>query len=189
MIKNTIVLCISVTIMFSGCKENYVPKPRGYFRIDFPEKTYQKYDSICSYVFEYPEYAVIEPENQDKPCWINISFPKFNAKIHISYIPVKENLGVLLEDTYSLAYKHTQKADAISTIPVSIPEKNVYGLIYQIKGNAASSRQFYLTDSIRHYLRGALYFSEVPNKDSLAPVIDFISKDIDKMIESFHWKY
>ena len=67
-------------------------------------------------------------------------------------------------------------------------EKSVYGVLYEIKGNAASSVQFYATDSTKHFLRGALYFNTVPNKDSLAPAIQFVEEDIIHLIETLSWK-
>jgi len=88
----------------------------------------------------------------------------------------------------ALAYKHTLKADAITEKVFIKPEQNVYGTVYEISGNAASSLQFFLTDSTNHYLRGALYFNAEPNKDSLAPLIDFVREDIIVLIESFEWK-
>ena len=183
-------IILITAFILAGCNRNYTPKPRGYYRIDFPKKRYQKYDSICPYRFEFPVYAKILPdkEKNNEPCWINMVFPQFNAIIHISYIGLDNNLGKILEDTHTLAYKHAQMADGINNILIKIPEHHVFGILYDIKGNAASSKQFFLTDSTDNYLRGALYFNEKPNKDSLAPVIDFIAKDIDHFISSFEWK-
>lgn len=183
-----IIICVILAI---GCKEAAIPKPRGFFRIDLPEKEYVTYSPSCSYQFEIPEYAMADQVGVDvknHPCWVNISFPEFNAKIHISYHKIDGNLANLLEDTYNFAYKHVQKADAIDNVLIERKTDNVYGILYNIKGNVASAKQFFLTDSTKHYLRGALYFNEVPNKDSLAPVIDFIGKDIDRIIGSLKWK-
>ena len=188
--KTNALLIYILLVTIISCNKNYSPKPRGYFRIDFPEKEYRLYDSVCPFNFEFPVYTKVIPDKSygSEPCWINIYYPQFDAKIHISYKSVEHNLGKILEDTYTLAYKHVSKADAIEDIPVIKPENNVFGLLYNIKGNAASSKQFYLTDSVHHYLRGALYFNVAPNKDSLAPVIDFIGKDIDHLINTFTWK-
>jgi gliding motility-associated lipoprotein GldD len=185
----TIAVFVSIVLM-AGCKDAPVPKPRGYSRIDLPEKSYTQFAGECPYSFRYPAYAHIErtANGAEHPCWINVAFPRFNAKIHISYLPVNNNLGILLEDTYNFTYKHVQKADAINTLNIEQPEKGLYGILYDIKGNVASSKQFYLTDSTSHFLRGALYFYEVPNKDSLAPVLDFIAHDIDTLISSFKWE-
>ena len=181
---------IIVLIAFYSCKKKYIPKPRGYFRIDFPEKAYQMYQSDCPFIFEYPVYGEIQPDDMSisEPCWINIVFPDYNAKIYISYKPVKENLSELLEDARTFAYKHTIKADAINEKLFLAKRKKVFGTLYDIKGNTASSVQFFLTDSTKHFIRGALYFNAQPNKDSLAPVISFFSKDIDHMIETLEWK-
>lgn len=184
-----LIIFLTVIVVIS-CSRNYTPKPRGFFRIDFPPKEYQIYDSVCPYTFEFPVYAKVisDREENSQPCWINMFFPQFNATIHISYLKLNDNLGKILEDTHNLAYKHAQMADGIDNILIKIPEHHVYGILYDIKGNTASSKQFFLTDSTKNYLRGALYFNEKPNKDSLAPVIDFIAKDIDRFITSFEWK-
>ncbi|MFC2098721.1 gliding motility lipoprotein GldD, partial [Bacteroidota bacterium] len=166
------------------------PKPRGYLWIEFPEKNYTLYDSVCPFLFEYPVYSRIVPDTDynSEPCWINIEFPKFDGKIHISYKEVDGNLYDFIEDSRTLAYKHTIMADAIKETVYSYPEQDVHGILYDIKGNAASSLQFYLTDSNRHFLRGSLYFNVEPDKDSLAPVIVYFREDIVHLMESFEWK-
>jgi gliding motility-associated lipoprotein GldD len=175
---------------FAGCKHHYTPKPAGYLLIDLPEKAYQIYNSSCPYTFEYPLYGKIIPDTSRiaEPCWINIEFPQFAGKIHISYKPVNNNVNTYIEDCRTLAYKHTVKADAIKETLYTDDERKVYGLLYEIKGDAASNVQFYLTDSTRHFLRGALYFNVRPNADSLAPVIDFFREDIMHLIETLEWK-
>ncbi len=142
------------------------------------------------YTFEYPSYGKIVPDTDyiTEPCWINIDFPEFDGKIHISYKEVNQNLNDFIEDSRTLTYKHTIKAEAIKETVYTNPERKVHGILYDIKGNAASSIQFYLTDSNAHFLRGALYFNVQPDRDSLAPVISFIREDIIHMVESFAWK-
>lgn len=176
--------------MFTFCTSDYTPKPNGYLRIDLPEKAYQKYDSDCPFTFEYPKYATItiDHDRNAEPCWINIEIPVLRAKIHCSYKKVSNNVAKFLEDARTLAYKHTLKADAINEKLFENAEKKVYGTMYDIKGNAASSVQFYVTDSLHHFLRGALYFNSEPNKDSLAPAINFIHQDIERLISTFQWK-
>lgn len=176
--------------MIVSCTQTYTPKPRGYFRIDFPQKEYQQFDSTCPFTFEYPTYGRVERDNDKnaEPCWININFPGYKSKIHLSYKTITGSSSQFIEDSHTLAYKHAIKADAIDELLVEYPEKKVYGIIYDIRGNAASSVQFYLTDSLRHFLRGSLYFETQPNKDSLAPAIDFFRKDVEKLIETLKWK-
>lgn len=184
------ILFFVTSLISSGCKRNYTPKPRGYIRIDLPEKKYTQYNTDCPYTFLYPTYTTIEKDSShlNEKCWININYKDYDGKIHISYKDVKNNIGQILEETRSLAYKHTIKADAITERVFIKPEKNVYGTVYEIAGDAASSIQFFLTDSTEHYLRGALYFNAQPNKDSLAPLINFVREDIVVLIESFEWK-
>lgn len=180
----------SVFTIFHSCNSTPIPKPRGYFRLEFPEKDYKLLDSTLPYKFYYPVYGEIIPDAQvgAEKYWINIDFPKYKARIHISYKSVNKNINNLIEDVRTLAYKHTIKADAINEKTFSNPERKVYGTLYDIKGNAASSYQFYVTDSLKHFLRGALYFNVHPNKDSLSPAIDFFGKDMIYIIESVEWK-
>ncbi len=185
-----------IPVMFFACKEKYTPKPRAYFRIDFPEKKYHPLQIGFPYQFNIPDYSKIEKDkfNPDKPNWINISIPKNKAEIHISYYnlenqkePGRVLLNEFMEETRKLAYKHTIKADAIEEQVFMNPADKVYGLIYRIEGNAASPLQFFLTDSTRHFLRGALYIREVPNIDSIKPVISFLESDIIRLIETTTW--
>lgn len=181
---------IGLFALLFGCQSPTMPKPRGYFRLKFPEKQYRAFDSIFPYKFYYPVYGRIVKDNQKgaENYWINVEFPKYKAKIHISYKSVHNNIDTLIEDVRTLAYKHTIKADAINEKLFLNPKRRVYGTLYDIRGNAASSYQFYVTDSVKHFLRGALYFSVHPNKDSLAPAIEFFGKDMTYLIESLEWK-
>lgn len=192
--KNATYIWLLIGIL--GCVacggDDYTPKPRGYFRIDFPKKTYQEYSTNCPFTFEYPVYAKIEPDNAKdaQPCWINVHFPDYNGRIHLSYqhINSPEMFNELIEDARKLAFKHTVKATGIDEGRISYPEKKVYGIYYTIEGNTASWAQFFLTDSTKNYVRGALYFSETPRLDSIQPVLDFVKKDVDVFVKSFRWK-
>jgi gliding motility-associated lipoprotein GldD len=189
MIKKLLFFLITGTIL-AGCGETFTPRPRGFYRIDFPEKKYRSFDTICPYTFEYPVYGEVKKdmEANAEPYWMNVEFPAFKAKIHLSYKTVHNNLDGFIEDSHKLAYVHAAKADDIIDTEINKPEKKVYGLVYEIEGGAASSVQFYLTDSVRHFLRGSLYFETRINKDSLAPAIVFFKKDVMHLIETLNWK-
>lgn len=178
-------------MLHSGCNEEYSPKPRGYFRIDMPEKNYVLFDTNFPYRFEYPDFAEIKMHNQsiDNPYWIDIIYPGFSGQIHISYKSVDGNLVEYLEDSRTFVMKHIPKATSIEDSLILRREDDVFGLLYDIEGSrAASPCQFILTDSSAHFLRGALYFNVVPNNDSLAPVINFIKEDIRHLVNTFKWK-
>ena len=180
-----------IFLLAVSCGESYVPKPRGYFRIDFPEKEYCKFDSNFPYTFEYPLYSKIVRDSSSlaEPYWINNVYNSFHAQLHITYRVIDGNLTKYLEDSRTLVNKHIPKANSISQREFIDPVNKVYGLVYNINGaDAASTIQFYLTDSTSNFLRGALYFDLVPNNDSLSPVIDFLKADIEHMITTFRWK-
>jgi len=190
-----LILILSVFIL--GCKEKNTPKPRGFFRISFPEKEYQSLTDQFPYQFQIPEYANVTPDNQnpDQPWWINLEVPANKAEVHISYYslfnqakPTREMLAEFMEETRELAYKHSIKANAIQERVFINPDDDVFGIVYHIEGNAASPVQFFLTDSTRHFLRGALYIRATPDIDSLKPVIDFLERDVVHLIETFKWK-
>ncbi|WP_246163582.1 gliding motility lipoprotein GldD [Sphingobacterium humi] len=190
-VKYSFILAFILLITSCG-QADYSPKPRGYFRINFPEKSYHQIPNGCPFQFEIPDYASYNDEgiNQQHPCWKNIDFPAFNARLHLSYFPISKEstLAQLTEDARTFAFKHSTKATAIDQSKISIPEHKVHGLQYIIGGNTASNYQFYLTDSSKHYLRGALYFNEKPQLDSIQPVLEFIKADIKQLIHSLEWK-
>lgn len=182
---------IALALLFISCDTDYMPKPRGYFRIDLPEKSYQAFDTTFPFTFEFPTYARITPDTDspDQPYWINVDFPQFKGSLHLSYKSIEDNLQEYVEDTHAMAYKHISKASSIDNRLVLNEQDSVYGLIFEISGlSTASSYQFFVTDSIQHFLRGALYFNVAPNNDSLAPVISFIKQDIEHLITSLKWK-
>jgi gliding motility-associated lipoprotein GldD len=168
-----------------------VPKPRGYLRTDFPEKIYRTFDSAgYPYRFDYPAYAAIVPDKQSyryEPWWVNLKVPAYQATVYISYKRIQKNLPALLDDTYNFVYRHVIKANEITETPVLNHEKKVYGFLYEIGGDVASSVQFYVTDSTRHFLRGSLYFMVTPNSDSLTPSIAFLTADIQHLIQTLEW--
>jgi len=127
-------------------------------------------------------------ENRDEVYWIDIIYPTLNAKIHGSYIRINNNLFELTEDARQFAYAHVSQASDLREPFFYHPEKSVYGVLYDIRGNVASPVQFFVTDSVQHFFRGALYFYNRPNQDSIAPMLDYIRQDIIHLIETFEWR-
>ena len=180
-----------LSLSLSSCSDVPQPKPRGYFRIALPEKQYVSLDSMSYYSFEYPVYSIITPDfhSIEEKEWINIEFPSFKGTIHLSYKKVENNLSDYIEDSYQMITKHITKATGIRDSVVIDADRNVYGLMYFLEGEGvASPLQFYLTDSVSHFLRGSLYFNVYPNNDSLRPVIDFITNDARHLVNTLIWK-
>jgi gliding motility-associated lipoprotein GldD len=181
--------------ILGACNSGYTPRPRGYFKISFPPHQYQRFDQAgYPYTFEYPVYANIlrdtsffdaRPEN---PYWINIDFARFNARIYISYKEIgKNNFDKLKEDAYKMSYKHTYKATSIDDSVMKTPF-GVSGIFFTVGGNAATAKQFFVSDSVKHFLRGALYFNTAPNEDSLSIVNQFLQEDMNHLINTLQWK-
>lgn len=180
-----ILMLLFVTVSCESDEVDYYPKPMGFLRIDFPEREVNMYNSDCSYGFEIPDYfEVIDKQGE---CNKDIAINRFNASLFLTYIPMDTNLNMNVEYSRKLVYDHSIKADEIQEAVVKNESSNSYGMKYNIVGNAASPFQFYLTDSVDHFLRGALYFNVSPNYDSLKPSLDYIIQDIDHLIETVHW--
>lgn len=177
-----------------SCNSDYTPRPRGYFRIDFPKHEYQTFNRPeFPYSFEYPVYGNVirdttffgdKPEN---PYWINVEFPRFSARIYISYKQISGDFDKLREDAYKMTYKHTYKASSIEDSIISTP-LGVHGIFFNVGGNAATAKQFFVSDSTKHFLRGALYFDTTPNADSLSIVNAFLQEDMNHLINTLRWK-
>lgn len=189
-----LILCLFFAAV-SSCNSDYTIRQRGYFKIDLPEHKYVTFDKPgYPYSFEYPVYSTIvqdstffesQPEN---PYWINIDFPSLNGKIYMSYKDVKKNhFDKLVDDAFKLTYKHSTKATGIKDSLMRTPN-GISGIFFKVGGNAATARQFFVTDSTTHFLRGALYFDSTPNADSLGIVNDFLEVDMKHLINTLRWK-
>ena len=192
-----LLLMIAGAALLGSCHDVAVPRPKGYFRIDLPQHEYVPFNTGTAQAphlplsFEYPAYGKIstDPDEFSEPGWFNIDFPAYGASIYLTYRDIKNDFEVLMEQTYRMNVKnHITRADAINEQMFNNSEKKVYGVLYDLKGNTATAVQFYATDSLKHYLRGSLYFNAEPDADSLAPVIDFFRADIIHLIESLEWK-
>ena len=206
----TILVFSLIFVFIFSCNSAFTPKPKGYFKIDFPERSYQTFNEPgFPYSFEYPSYATVgkNVEAEDnQPYWLNVEFKGFNGRIYLSYKSVngystykikqgdtykdslvKNNFDKLRDEAFNLTYKHTIKASGIvdsffSTRP------GYAGMYFYVEGNAATSKQFFITDSVRHFLRGALYFDATPNEDSIKVVSDFLESDVKHLISTLKWK-
>lgn len=183
-------------LVLLACNSDYIIKRRGYFKIDLPEKAYQTFNKPgYPYTFEYPVYSKIVKDSSffDQKAddyWINIDFPQFGSRMHISYKEIgKQNqFDSLVNDAFTMSYKqHTYKASAIEPKPFTTPN-GVEGIFFSLKGNTATANQFFVTDTTKHFLRGALYFDATPNEDSLLPVNQFLKKDLEHLINTLQWK-
>ncbi len=185
-IKILPILLLLLTLA-TACHNHPVPKPYGHFRIDLPEPEYVRCDTILPFSFDIQKKAVLKL-NPNGTYWMDILYPELNAAIYCSYTAVNNNVSELSEDARRLVMKHKLMADDISESYYSNPEQKVYGTFFNLSGNVASVAQFTITDSTRHFLVGAVYFNDAPDKDSIAPVSDYIKRDIIRLMESFKWK-
>jgi len=183
--------------LLTACNSNYsAGKKKGYFHIDFPEKKYRVFEEPgYPYTFEYPVYATVKKDStffEDKAgdWWVNIDVPQFAGRIYISYKTIggENKFDSLVRDGFKMAYKqHVDVSTGIEDSLMLTPN-GVEGIYFSLGGNTATANQFFLTDSTKHFLRGALYFDAAPNADSLGIVNDFLKKDLQHLINTLKWK-
>lgn len=186
--KVLIILCVTIC---SSCGERYIPKPRGYYRIAIPDTAYSRFAPTgYPYSFALSGNATVQTRQAaGEHYWIDIVYPAFDARIHCSYKPIEGNLRALSDDAQRFVYKHAGMASAIPEQGYQNERERIWGVLYELQGNTASPFQFYMTDSTHHFFRGAVYFNCAPQQDSLAPVIDYIEKDVRRLMESFVWTH
>jgi gliding motility-associated lipoprotein GldD len=156
--------------------------------VEYPERKYIQYNTPgCPFIFEYPDYAEIN--NKDESCWFDLYMPSFNARIHCSYLPVKNRADFdgLVEDAFVIAKRINERANYMEETRIQNPQ-NVGGLTLTWTGPAASPIHFFMSDTTHHFFKGALYFNSKVQPDSLDPIAKFIRTDIDHMISTFEWK-
>ncbi|MEM8847299.1 MAG: gliding motility lipoprotein GldD [Bacteroidota bacterium] len=183
--KVKVLVILSILFLSLGCKDEVLPKPKAMLRLDYSQAKYEELDLDCAFAFDMNSESILK-ENKD--CSLVLDYPVMKGSIYLTYKPVKNNLDTLLIDAQKLSYEHVVKADNILEQPFVNPEDDVYGMFYEISGNAASQSQFYVTDSINHFVTGSLYFYAKPNYDSILPAAIYLQKDIRRIMESLRWK-
>jgi len=179
------VMLLGMGTLAVSCGEDTVPKPKAFMRLEYPMGKYIAYDSVCPFTFGYNSLAKIKDKGD---CNLTMQYPNMKATVFLTYKPVNGDLEALLHDAQTLTYKHVVKADDILEQPYINPEKKVYGMFYQVGGNAATNAQFYVTDSTRHFLIGSMYFYAKPNFDSILPAASYLKDDMRNIMETIKWK-
>ena len=190
--KLIIILLTFVTL--TSCGSDPIPKPKGYLRLEYPQADYKTYNQDLPFAFDrnmLSDTIIYKPLQDDvKSFGLNIEYKKLKGTIYLTYkaIDGQERLIKYLKNAQNFTQEHTKKADAIEEVVWENPVNKVYGMFYEVGGNAASQSQFYITDSINHFLTGSLYFYAKPNYDSILPAANYLQKDIKRIMESVEWK-
>lgn len=193
LIYRNIVLAIATLLLLGSCdrSEVFIPRPRGYHRIELPEHKFVRLPAGYPYTFELSELARIVPDTSfiAEPSWIELIYPELNCTVHVSYKPVRNNLDSLAgyyNTSHRLTNKHVIRATAIDDY-TSITPKGYTAVIFELEGDVPSQFQFFVTDSAKNFLRAALYFPTSTKNDSLAPVIEFMKYEMVHMLNTTDW--
>lgn len=181
--KKLLIILFSIFLISCGGEET-LPKPKGYLSLQYPNKTYKKLEVKRPYSFDVAKNSKITEQPKQ---WLKIEYPTLKASVNITYRPVKNNLRELLMEAEKLVFEHTIKAEQISSNNFENSENKVFGSMYNITGNSASQVQFHATDSTKHFLKGSLFFYTKPNYDSILPAVDYIKKDMIRIMETLKW--
>ncbi|MEA1787221.1 gliding motility lipoprotein GldD [Arenibacter sp. GZD96] len=176
-------LFVVLFLFLQGCKENILPKPKAMLRLEYPEA---ETNSLQTAYFSF-NYNTLAKVNKKGNTSLTLDYPSLKGSIFINYKVVDGNLNGLLSDAQKFSYEHVIKADNIVEQPFINPEQKVYGMYYEVKGDAASQSQFYVTDSTSHFVTGSLYFYAKPNYDSILPVAAYLQNDIRSIMETLQW--
>ena len=172
-------------LMLNACQNQSTPKPRAEIRIDLPTAVYaETTPNDCSFSFNQNKLSDLRV---GRNCQLKIEYPGIKGDLYMTYRAVNDNIESLLNDAQKLSREHMIKADNILEQPYVDPLNTVYGMYYEVIGDAASQAQFYLTDSVQHFLTGSLYFRAKPNYDSIYPSAVYIQNDIRVLMESLRW--
>ena len=183
------ILLVLIPVLLAACTPDPVPKPRGYFRIDLPEKAYKAWDAQGPFTAEIATHATMVLRlDEGGQSWYDLVYAQHKARVHLTHRVVEGQLWELIEDAHTFKAKHEQKAARIKPHRINRPDVHVHGSLFEVDGDVASPLVFYLTDSTRHFLYGALYFDARPNGDSLAPVTQRIREDIWHFVEHLSWQ-
>jgi len=185
-------IALLIILLINACSKDYLPKPLGYNRIDLPNHEFVQLADTFPYQFEHSKHAMILADSSwmTERYWIHINYPNLGADVQLTYKPLDKNANLLdqhLGDAYQLTAKHQIKASAIEQSILTTPKGHV-AVIAELSGEVPSQFQFYSTDSIDHFLRGALYFPTATKNDSLAPVIEFIKVDMVHLLNTLEWQ-
>ena len=123
--------------------------------------------------------------------WLDLNYPSLDGVVFLTYkqLTGPDDLRGQVDTSSRLLEQHYQFTSGVEEQGYEDPKHKVYGTVYYLKGNkVASTCQFWLTDSSRHFLRGALYLNHTPNNDSLAPVIEYLQTDIEHLVETLRWR-
>ena len=188
-----VVIVIALILGFSACKEPVtLPKKHGFPRMELPqEPVYILYESkTCPFVFEAPEGGEITRDLADS-CWMDIKYSDYNLTWHVSHRDTRRTgltADIHFEEHRKLVYKHSQKATEIRPADFIVPAGRA--TVHELYGEVGTPYYLFLRDSSNTQVaQVSFYFQTALENDSLAPMIDYMKRQMDHAARTFRWKW
>ena len=181
-----LIVLIFLTVAILGCKEEVFPKPKAKLRLEYPKPEYETFESKH---FEFQKNKLAEKTNVENPNAgdLVLDYPEMKGSIYITHKKIEDNLEKLMVDAERLSFEHAAMADGITQTDFVNEEEGIFGTYFEVRGDAASQAQFFVTDSTEHFVTGSLYFYARPNYDSIYPAAAYLQNDIRKIMETLRW--
>ena len=175
---------LAIVLFIAACEDNIYPKPKAMLRLEYSKPELKGFEAD-QFSFNYNEIAQVKVKNSSS---LTIRYPEMKGAIFINYRKVEDNLDELMIDAQKLSVEHAKKADDMKHKVYENEERKVYGVFYEVVGDAASQAQFFVTDRDEHFVTGSLYFEAKPNYDSIYPATAYLQNDMGRIMETIDWK-
>ena len=178
-------IIVGMVTLLTSCRNESTPRPTGYFRIDSYPAQYSpvQLGNISLHINDSAKRIIPEATTDKGVHWLNIVYPRYNATLYLSYIPLEENLDRLMGESIELVYRQNVNTEQVEAIAYEDYDAHLYATLFTLSAESATPIQFIATDSTQYLLRGALYYDNPVKSDSVAPSLQYLEEDIMHLIE------
>ena len=174
---------------FSCDETNYLPKEKGFLRLEFEKPTYDTFSieaSKLNFIFNnaYSSFEIVSDEK------IVLSYKDIKIDIVLSNVEL-DNISSFeesIQNFYMFLEPHRKKSNQISIKEFTSANNKIFAKVFEMRGPVASPLQFYVTDSTNHFLFGSMNIMEKSDYDSIYPSIMYVKNDVFSIIESVNWE-
>lgn len=179
-------LLLLVSIIICNCTVRSDKRQQAYLPL-MPQAVYSLSPDSLPFRFEVSDQASFSSRKTKKgEYFCDVDYPALQAHLYCTWHEITpERFSQMAEESHKLAYQHSLMAETIQEKMYVNDSLKVYGILYDIAGNVATPVQVGLTDSVSFFFNASLYFNTTSTSDSIAPVLEYVRKDIRRMMETF----